>query len=210
MRTPVSIMDNRTREPVEAQLFDEVTVAHFIEAQAEWRPVVLDAARAMLQAGVPREQIPQHFHWDWQRKEQDLRLLAVTFYGLEQESKLQGLIKLLTASQQSRIPAQRGKPLVYIDYLETAPWNIKPLMQALGREARYAAVGTRLMEAAVRLSLDEGFKGRVGLHSLPLSEGFYLRTCGMTPVERDALKGNMLWYEFTPEQAQQFLTGGTV
>ncbi len=80
-------------------------------------------------------------------------------------------------------------------------------MRALDRESRYAAVGTRLVEAAVRLSLDEGFKGRIGLHSLPRSEGFYLRTCRMSAVERDLRKGNLLWCEFTPEQAKQFLTG---
>jgi hypothetical protein len=62
------------------------------------------------------------------------------------------------------------------------------------------------MEATVRFSIDEGFKGRVGLHSLPHSEAFYIDECGMTPGERDSKKQNLLWCEFTPEQAQNFLT----
>jgi hypothetical protein len=95
-----------------------------------------------------------------------------------------------------------------VDYLETAPWNIKPLMQALGKRPQFAAVGTRLIEAAVRKSLEEGFRGRLALHSLPGSERFYLEVCGMAAVARDPAKQNLLWCEFTPEQAENFLTGG--
>ena len=43
----------------------------------------------------------------------------------------------------------------------------KFLMKALGKRPQFDAVGTRLIEAAVRKSIEEGFKGRVGLHSLP-------------------------------------------
>ena len=98
--------------------------------------------------------------------------------------------------------------MVYVDYLEVAPWNIKPLMEVLGRKPQFQGVGTRLLEAAVRLSEDEGFKGRVGLHSLGTSEGFYLQSCKMLAGERDPQKQDLLWCEFTPERAQQFLTGG--
>ena len=70
------------------------------------------------------------------------------------------------AGQFGRIPSQLRKPLVYVDYLAAAPWNIKPLMRALGKDIKFAGIGTRLIEAAVRLSMDEGFKGRVALHSL--------------------------------------------
>lgn len=47
MRARVHIIDNRTGQPVEAELFDEVTVEHFIETQQEWRPIVLKAARQL-------------------------------------------------------------------------------------------------------------------------------------------------------------------
>jgi hypothetical protein len=69
-------------------------------------------------------------------------------------------------------------------------------------------VGSRLVEVAIRRSMAEEFRGRVGLHSLPTSERFYLKTCGMTPVGRDPAKQNLLCCEFTPEQAEAFLTRG--
>jgi len=89
---------------------------------------------------------------------------------------------------------------VYVDYIETSPFNVKFLMRALGKTPQFPSVGTRLIEAAVRRSMDEGFKGRVALHSLPGSERFYLDVCRMTPLERDPDKHNLLWFEFTPEQ----------
>ena len=67
MRTHVEIIDNRTGFPVAAELFDEVTVEHFIETQQEWRPIVLKAARQLAKQ-ESRELIPQHFHWDWTAK----------------------------------------------------------------------------------------------------------------------------------------------
>jgi hypothetical protein len=93
VKTPVHIIDNRTGQPVEAELFDEVTVEHFIETQQEWRPLVLKAARQLVAHGS-RELIPQHFHWDWTTKAPELSVLANNFYGIRCENKLQGLMKL--------------------------------------------------------------------------------------------------------------------
>jgi hypothetical protein len=201
-------VDHATKDLVEAELFDEVTVEHFLEAQKEWRPVVIEAAKQMVQAGVPRESIPRHWHWDWSRKEADLRVLAFSFFGISVKGKLQGLMKLETVGRFGRIASQKGKPLIYVDYLETAPWNIKLLMQALGRSPEFGDIGTRLIEAGVRKSLEEGFKGRLALHSLSASERFYLDVCGMTAVVRDPAKQSLLWCEFTPEQAEEFLNEG--
>ena len=205
MRSPIHVVDWTNKELVEAELFDEVTVEHFIETQREWRPVVVEAAKRIVQSELPREAVPRHFHWDWTSKEADLRMLAYCFYGISVRGKLQGLMKLESIGRSGKVASQRGKPLIYVDYLETAPWNIKNLMQALGRIPEFGAVGTRLIEAAVRKSIDEGFKGRVALHSLSASERFYLDVCGLTAVGRDATKQNLLWCEFTPEQAERFL-----
>jgi hypothetical protein len=208
VRIPVELHDPATKDSVEAELFDEVTVEHFLEAQREWRPLVIEATKRLLKAGAKPEDIPRHWHWDWSSKESDLRVLAFSFFGITCNSKLQGLMKLETAGRSGRIAAEKGKPLVYIDYLETAPWNIRPLAQALGGTQQFGAVGTRLIEAAVRRSLEEGFKGRIALHSLSTSERFYLDVCGMTAVGRDPAKQDLLWCEFTPEQAERFLAGG--
>jgi hypothetical protein len=208
MRIPVQLIDYSSGEEIDAELFDDVTVEHFLEAQNEWRPLVVQAARKMFDRRAARDIMPRHFHWDWSLKEDDLRVLAFTFFGIICGGKLQGLMKLQTVGHHSRLAEQKGMPLIYVDYIETAPWNIKVLMQELGEKPKFSAVGTRLIEAAVRKSFKEGFKGRVGLHSLSTSERFYLDVCGMTAVGRDSAKQNLLWCEFTPEQAQKFLAGG--
>lgn len=210
MRTSIDLVRIEPQGIVQGELFDEVTADHFVESQLEWRPVVLEAARALKQMGVPPQEIPGHWHWNWGSKVSELRALAFSFWGIECEGRLQGLMKLDIATRSGRLPEQKGKPIVYVDYVETAPWNVKFLMKALGKKHQFGAVGTRLIEAAVHKSMEEGFKGRVGLHSLPGAERFYLDVCGMTAFKQDPEKGNLLWYEFTPDQAKQFLGGGTV
>jgi hypothetical protein len=208
VKTRVHIIDNATGQPVEAEIFDEITVEHFIETQQNWRPVVLKAAR-QLASRSSHQLIPQHFHWDWTTKAPELKVLANVFYGISYDNQLQGLMKLETVGQfcTCRLPEQAGKALVYVDYVEVAPWNLKPLASALGEKPRYNAIGTRLIEAAVLKSKEEDCKGRVGLHSLPMTELFYTRACRMTPVGRDPAKQNLLWLEYTAEQAENFLTG---
>ena len=57
------------------------------------------------------------------------------------------------------------------------------------------AIGSHLLDGAVRLSVDLGFGGRIGLHSLERSEGFY-RRLGLTAVEveRHDRHARGLWY----------------
>jgi hypothetical protein len=207
MRETIQIIGSQTRQPIDAEIFDETTLEHVIETQADWRPIVLDAARALSTDPNRATLIPRHFHWDWTRKEAELKMLAVKFFGISCQGHLQGIMKVDAVARSCRLPEQQGKPLVYIDYIETAPWNIKLLMDPLGKRQQYRGVGSRLFEAAVLQSEEEDFKGRLGLHSLPGSEGFYIKECGMTPVGRDPRKQNLLWCEFTPEQARRYLAG---
>ncbi len=69
-------------------------------------------------------------------------------------------MKLETVGQHCscRLPEQEGKALVYVDYVEVAPWNLKPLTNALGQKPRYNAIGSRLIEAAVLRSKEEDCK----------------------------------------------------
>ena len=47
MREKIQIIDNQSGRLVDAEIFDEIALTHFIETQAEWRPVVLEAVRAL-------------------------------------------------------------------------------------------------------------------------------------------------------------------
>jgi len=110
----------------------------------------------------------------------------------------------------AKLPSEKGKPLIYVRYLETAPWNIRILKP----NPRYGGVGSRLIRAAVELSIDEGYKGRIGLHSLPGKnkgepEWFYERTCRMQPIEGERDGEGLLYFELTPDKATEFLRGGT-
>jgi hypothetical protein len=205
VRIPVNLLDRESGEALEGELFDEITVEHFVETQSSWRPMVVEAAQAMHKAGGKLERIPRHWHWDWKSKEDELGVLAFSFFGITCRGKLQGIMKLDMAGKSARLPVQRNKPIVYIDYLEVAPWNIREIAEALGQKPQFGAVGSRLIEAAVRKSIEEGFRGRVALHSLSTSERFYLKQCGMTEGDRDPDKQNLLWCEFTPEQAENFI-----
>ncbi len=171
MKTRVQIIENMTGEPVEAEIFDEVSVEHFIETQQEWRPILFKAARQLAARGS-YQHIPQHYHWDWTAKAPELKLLANAFFGIRYDNQLQGLMKLETVGEfcSCRLPEQKGKAMVYVDYLEVAPWNLKVLASAPGEKPRYNAIGTRLIEAAVLKSKEEGCKGRMGLHSLPIKK----------------------------------------
>ena len=76
MKQTIQIIDNQSGPVVDAEIFDEITLAHFIETQAEWRPVLLDAARALSRNPNQATLIPRHYHWDWTRKEAELKMLA--------------------------------------------------------------------------------------------------------------------------------------
>jgi hypothetical protein len=115
------------------------------------------------------------------------------------EKELQGLM-VASDVKSARIQAQFGKPIVYVELLAAAPWNRSKIQ----RPKRFHGVGTVMMTAAVQLSIDLDYKGRVGLHSLPRAESFYQDECGMTPLGNDAAYGNWIYFEMTEKQAELF------
>jgi hypothetical protein len=172
-----------------------------LESNPPGGPVRADAINRLVQGGFPEDQMPQHWYWDWAQKVPKLRLLTYQGIGVECEGRMQGLMLLATADYAARLEGEQGQPLVYVDYVESAPWNIRPLVE----QPRYGGVGARLM-AAVRVSVAKGFAGRVGLHSLPQAEAFYETTCGMTRVGIDPEYEGLVYFEWTAEQATAFLT----
>jgi hypothetical protein len=94
------------------------------------------------------------------------------------------IVGLGLPGKDARLDPDKGKPLVYVDFIETAPWNAKEFTNS----PLYKGVGVRLLQAAARLSIDENFAGRVGLHTLPQSAGFYANACEMTSLGVDSTK----------------------
>ena len=197
-RIPTTLVSKATGEPVAAVLLSGVTRSLIDEVELAWASLRIEGAKRIKAAGG---RIPEHWHWSWQRKAGYVDLLAYHCFGVECDSEIQGLMLVNTTNAVSRATGHRGKPLVYVDYVEVAPWNAK----ALTESPRFGGVGARLIEAAVRYSIEEGFAGRVGLHSLPQSEDFYGRTCRMTRGEIDMKYEGLRWFEFTGLGAKEFL-----
>lgn len=100
-----------------------------------------------------------------------------------------------------RETSQAGQDMVYVDYVETAPWNRDKVVPT----PEFGGVGTNFVRVAIQLSRDEGFRGRIGLHSLPQSEPFY-RRIGMLDFGPDATKQNLTYFEMTSAIADAFMS----
>jgi len=118
--------------------------------------------------------------WDWEFKLQFIisRQENREGYAIEYEDETQGLILIETQMHGSRFT--EGKRLVYVDGIATAPWN----REFIQRPPKLKGVGTILLAFARNRSLELGYEGRVGLHSLPGAEKFYDNQ-GMLDLGRD-------------------------
>ena len=191
---------------VAVELHDALRRADLELIERSWAS---DRARIMadlLRADVARRAWPESLHWDWSRKASELDLLALRGFGIFCERAWQGAMMTRTVGHRAKLVEDRNKPLVYIDFLEAAPWNWR--VAPIGQERRLKGVGVVLMREAVSQSIDEGFHGRVGLHALPQAEQFYSRVCGMTRVEEEPGAGPLVYFEFTRAQCRAFLQGG--
>jgi hypothetical protein len=197
--SPIQIVRRQDKALVDAILHTELAPKALADTEKEWGPIRREAARKLQSAGRFRE-VPQHFHWDWEKKSQKLQLLAYRCCGIECAGKFQGLLMVMLAGKQARLDPDAGKPLVYIDYLESAPWNLAMMVDT----PLYGGIGPLLMRTAVQLSYDEGFHGRIGLHALPQSEEFYRDDCEMHCCGPDAFYEDLPYYEMTREIAARF------
>lgn len=205
--TTIDVWDQAAEKPIPAELCFDITRIDLAEAEILWNPYRLKSVVAKLRSGDVAEEIPQHYHWNWFLKSGDLKYLDTEVCGIK-VGEWQGLMMTSTAvTHQTRLEGT-GKQLVYVKYLESAPWNVKGFTAPLGETPKYGAIGTRLLEVAVRRSLALDLRGRVGLHSLPNeeTEGFYRRR-GMQSLGPDPQCENLPYYEFSEPAAKAFLEG---
>ncbi len=184
---------------VEAELIDELSKDDLLRTHLDWAPVRLEALKRLHEAKRPW---PEHWHWDWSKKANMLDLLAYRCMGIEQDGRMQGLMMLSTLAVKGRLPVQAGKAVLYIEFLESAPWNLRSLTST----PQFLGVGVRLLEAAVEVSEEEGFGGRIGLHSLPQSDDFYrkyMTDLGPDPNHAEGLR----YFEMSVDQVRYFLEG---
>jgi len=200
------LLDGATAQMVDAQLWDAITEQQLSDWENEWMPALRAAVERMHTAGLERDQFPQSSHWNWRRKVEHFKdLLANPCFSVVCQGMTQGMM-ILDTLHGARLASQHRKPIIYVEYLENAPWNRR---HQLGDQPRFCGVGSLLMRAAIELSREEGFKGRVGLHALPQSIHFYVNHCGMVDLGADASYQNLRYLEMTSEQADAFVTMGS-
>jgi hypothetical protein len=177
------LVERATQEKIPAQLYDSLSSASLFEAEEQWCVSRVRLYKDLWQNHVEFEQWPESLHWDWARKaalEAPNRLEDnpdIRVFGLKAKSLWQGILLAKSSNDYVSHSTIRPQPVVYVDFIESAPWNWE--LQPLNRTGLFKGVGVQLIECAVRWSLLLGRKGRLGLHSLPQSCAFYVNRCHM-------------------------------
>jgi hypothetical protein len=204
----VWVVDVATKNPVEAELDDDLSVESLLDIEADWEPFRKGLRRQLRQFRVPRNQWPQSLHWNWADKSLPLTLGKSSadqrIFGLRGKGDWQAVMVTRKNQMTALLAPGAGRELIYIDFLESAPWNWS--IAELRQERRFGKIGKLMVRAAVEQSVAEGSDGRISLHSLPQAEGFY-QSCGMTRMKLDAAYDNLPYYELTAQAAQAFLLG---
>jgi hypothetical protein len=188
--TNVQIFDQQTQSFVQAEMLEDPGDDYIETVDALWSVYKRRTLRERRAAGKP---VPEYSHWNWKLKLEQGRLensLYECFAIVRDEP--QGLMMLKYGSEfVCRYDSQQGKPMVYIAYIESAPWNVKEYSDSIC----YSGIGTEFYKTAVRFSHRFGFAGRVGLHSLPGAEGFYANTCHMVALGHDPKCDDLVYFE---------------
>jgi hypothetical protein len=197
----VALQNRGSKEFEEAQLYRELDQKNFDDFEQLWRPM-LEARRADFESWeAAAEGDAQDSHWQWAEKAVDASTsMADETYAIECAGETQGLM-LVTSAAFARLDIHRGREIVYIELIATAPWNRPRLVK---KAARYKGVGRVLIAEAINLSYHLEFNGRLGLHSLPQSQSWYRDVAKFTDLGYDDEK-RMQYFEVTEAQAAAFL-----
>lgn len=196
----IFLLGQPSGEPVGALLRERINSDYARAVDDQWLTYLAALEGQAEGRGVPFMR-PDHIHWRWHTKVQEsAHLLSCPTLAVEFGGEPQGLMLLKTDGHFALLPTQERKPLVYIPYLATAPWNCRDITD----RPKFLGVGTVLLRAAVSTSIDAEFKGRIGLHSLPKAEEFYERH-GFQCLGKDPEKENLKYYELSPEAAAEFM-----
>jgi len=196
----VLLLNRHTGEFEPARVVREIDENNFADFEQRWRPTLehrradFDNHRAAAAGNA------QDSHWDWVGKAKDARrAMGQETFAVECDGHTQGLM-LVDLTRFARLDPHMGRELVYIELLASAPWNRHRTVAG----PKYKGAGRILIATAISLSVDEGFEGRIALHSLTQAESWYRDEAGFTDVEFDHLK-KMRYFEMTAAQAAAFV-----
>ncbi|MBW4557936.1 MAG: GNAT family N-acetyltransferase [Trichormus sp. ATA11-4-KO1] len=177
MPTTVKLIRGQDSINVEADLV-ELTQKHADEYTEQWKEQL-------------RLYEQEDKFWDWEFKLEFVinRQPNREGYAIEYKGETQGLMIIETQLHGSRLA--EGQRLIYVDGIASAPWN----REVIQRPPKYKGVGTALLSFARTRSLELGFEGRVGLHSLPGAEKFYERQ-DMIDLGEDEDYDDLIYFEY--------------
>ncbi len=194
------ITDAATDQIVEVEFLDEISVDILLDIEEQWATYRQDLRMKLRTSGISVQDWPESLHWDWARKSlrlafrdpNDFRLMAICHNNV-----YQGVIITLRKGHRASLQPDTGKPLIYVEFLEAAPWNwtIRGV-----QNRKFKGIGPLLLRAAVTQSVQMGWDGRTGLHALPQAMSFYEHQ-GFRFVSNDPGKENLPYYELSAADA---------
>jgi len=196
-----ALLNRASGKEERAELYSQIDAKNLSDFTRYWRPMVAERLSQLPRGATPADANLQDWHWDWaQKAEVFTGRLAYRSFALEHADRTQGLM-VCSLVRRVREKSRLNQHLVYIEFVQTAPWNNRHYTTT----PVYKGVGNTMVAAAISLSLEEEFEGRIGLHSLPQSEAWYREYCQMTDLGVDDQYQGLRYFEMTSEQAARFL-----
>ncbi|MFE4105985.1 GNAT family N-acetyltransferase [Almyronema epifaneia] len=177
VQQPVQLIRGQDNRIVEALLVD-LAQSHLDAFDTLWRPL------------LQRFEAEDKF-WDWVVKKR-ISLSSDNFesYAIEYKGVAQGLLAIETQWHRSWVTPRQQ--LVYVEAIASAPWNRTRIQQP----PTFRGVGTLLLNFARRRSLQLGYGGRLGLHSLDSAQSFY-DAKNMMEFGPDPEKDGLVYFEYS-------------
>ncbi len=189
--TTIFLKDVASGELREAALYEGIQERHLTDVEEIWQP-----ALTLLERWSDRGQRPESAHWNWRAKMRHVRRKKTQHsFAIVHRDVTQGLM-IVDTSRTAQLEPGRGQKLVYVDYVEVAPWN----RHGWQPHRVFHSVGSHFLGVAVDLSFRMGLRGRIGLHSLPQADSFYRRH-QMTDLGPDAAYDALRYFELSASAA---------
>ena len=185
-RTPILVFDVESGVERVASLLYHLSFRELEAIDKTWKLYFEVAELEAIMREKPPSILPDTIGWNWAKK---LRVATAhdenwDFYGIEYRDVLQGALVVDLTPHPCEAEVHEGENALCIEFIATAPWNYRPLMDGLSRKPFLKGIGPALINVAISMSRHLGYDGRLVLFSVDKREtqDFYDNVCGMTKV----------------------------